>query len=245
MKSLQSLKVRKIGSRFNLLMALMCLMITKNSSAMMTDEVLVKETRYSNVSIHTIDVNAIGKVVLKKGSETKVEVETDESSQPKIITTCKSGKLKIYTKKGEKSADVIVYITLKEDVKCLLHAVGLIASEGVLDLKQVTIDAKAVGEIALSLTSTRFELKGEAIGKVRLTGSATTSDITAKSVGVYDASELMSKDVHVVMSAVNELKIYATGQLSLAVKACSVVFVKGDPIIDKSSSDQTLTIQKI
>jgi hypothetical protein len=109
---------------------------------MMTDVMLVKETRYSNVSIHTINVDAIGKVVLKKGSETKVEVETDESSQSKIITSCKSGKLKIYTKKGEKSSDVIVYITLKEDVKCILHAVGKIESEGVLDINQVIVEAK-------------------------------------------------------------------------------------------------------
>lgn len=215
-------------------------------SETMSEAAVIRETRFSSIPIKTIDVNVIGTIVLKKGVETKVEIEADEKSLKNVITSCSNGKLKISTKKGTQTTSTTVFITVTdEDLKCILKAVGTLKTEGMLSLNSLSIEANAVGTIDALLECTKFTLEGKSIGTVHLSGSSNHFSVSVQSVGTFRAVDLVCQEVDFKASAIDSPQIRADLKLILAVKACPIVFLRGEPTIDKSESAANLKIEKI
>jgi hypothetical protein len=168
-------------------------------------------------------------VQLIEGTETKVELTGDRSSEVELVN--KNGELKIRMPldkllKGEEIT-AIVYFKRIDVVEASEGA--YVSSPVVFDGINFSVNAKEGAEIKLTLDVKKATVKASSGGVVRLTGKAQNQDIVVTSGGIVKASALEGEQTVVAVNAGGEADVTATELVEAKTRAGGTITIYGNP----------------
>jgi len=208
------------------------------------DQVL-SEVRYQGVTIQNVKIDVIGTVIIQKGTETKVEIQANEESLKNVVSKHAGKTLNVHTKKGSKTSQTVLYITLSdESVNLMINTVGKVIVSDKLMLQSLKMDVNTVGSIQMNIEGTDLTIKGKAIGSVELEGSVKKMHVDVLSVGSFKSTNLICNELDFNIGAITTAEIYAKEHLTLGVKACSLIKLKGEPTIVNDKNNPLIKIEK-
>ena len=219
---------------------------TSYSQEVKSEHSVANEIRYTGVAIKNVKIDVIGTVILIKGNETKVVIEADKESLKNIVSKHVGNTLSVHTKKGSSTSQTVLYLTLSdENIKMDINTVGKIIVADKLLIESLKMDVNSVGSIRLNSVGNDLTIKGKSIGSIELMGLVRKLNVDVLSIGSFKSSDMICNDLVFKIGAITSAEIYAKERLTLSVKACSIIKLKGDPILVQDKNNPLIKIEKI
>jgi len=190
------------------------------------------DNTYPITSFSEMEVKGYFEVILTQGMEEKVSIEIDEKAREYVLVENKGNKLIINNsveKGAKKTKKMIVHVTLKDLKSLTAEGVGKIRSESQLNLDDLSIVVKSVGNVELDLKCNVLNLNHAGVGDIKLKGQSKQSEFTYSGVGNIEAFDLISEEVKVRHSGVGKTDVNATEKLSVTSSGIGSVNYKGNP----------------
>lgn len=185
-----------------------------------------------------IEVSGPFEVILVKGNEGEITVETDENLHEILDVEVVGNSLKIAIQQGKeikKYKELIVKVPVTHVDEISLTGSGDIRSK--LDLESERMDVKLTGsgdiELELECNTLTSTLTGS--GDIVLSGTTIDADYTLTGSGDYSCFNMKAKNVDAVISGSGDIELYAEGRLSAYVSGSGDIAYKGNPKNQKAN----------
>jgi len=184
---------------------------------------------------HGISVSTGIDLYISQKNIEEVVVEADQDDMDKIITAVEGGILKIYIKEKSwlkinwSNAKRKVYVSVKEIDKLYASAGSDVASESLLKLKNLDVDASSGSDIRLELEAESVNVESSSGSDILLKGEVNHLQANASSGGDIDASNLHSKKCSASTSSGSDISVYVTGELSASASSGGDISYSGNP----------------
>lgn len=200
-------------------------------------------------------------IIINQDEKEEIVVRTNENLQEYIMTEVKDGKLKIYVKEDYqiRFADekkVLVSFTQLEALYCSsgadIHAnsdihtndftikssSGADINLGVVNAKNVEIDASSGADIKLQLFAETLDAKSSSAGDIKISGQAAEASLSASSGADIKGDGLEVKKCTATASSGGDVSIHVTEELTKgSASSGGDVRISGQPkILDISES---------
>lgn len=169
-------------------------------------------------------------ILLKKGDQSYVRINTDENLLAFIDTEVHGGVLEITQQKkliSKKKIKLIVnYVNLDE-----LRAMGatLIKNEGYLDSEDLKIRMDGAGIIDLKIQCDDLEVVVSGAGILKLAGEVQTQDLNLTGAGKLEAFDLESTSCTISVGGIGGAEIFVTEKLDAKIEGIGGIEYVGDP----------------
>lgn len=192
---------------------------------------VVKQSR------NTGDFNGISlagdmKVKLSLGSNTAVQVETDENLQDYIITEVKNGSLYISTKNHydvRSKKDVVVYVSVKKIEDVQISGSGSLKSDELIPSGgnfEVAVSGSGDCKMMVSADKTNANISGS--GSIVLAGTTGQLDVKIAGSGNYKGFDMTSKNAKISISGSGDAETNVSEKLDAAISGSGNVLYKGN-----------------
>jgi hypothetical protein len=182
-----------------------------------------------------ISLKGSGKVILTKGENQNVQVNTDENIMPHIQTELKNGKLVISHERNNLRPTVLEFhITVANLEGVSISGSGDINGNDEFNSDNFYADIAGSGDIAIKVSANRLESNISGSGSIYLTGSTNSYDATITGSGDVDAFELRARDSSVVITGSGNCRISVSDKLQVKITGSGDVLYKGYPEIDQT-----------
>jgi hypothetical protein len=182
-----------------------------------------------------ISLKGSGKVILTKGENQNVQVNTDENIMPNIQTELKNGKLVISHERNNLRPTVLKFhITVANLEGVSISGSGDINGNDEFNSDNFYADIAGSGDIAIKVSANRLESNISGSGSIYLTGSTNSYDATITGSGDVDAFELRARDSSVVITGSGNCRISVSDKLQVKITGSGDVLYKGYPEIDQT-----------
>jgi hypothetical protein len=184
-------------------------------------------------SFREVHVSGGFDVVLKKGNNESVNIESSNIDLDKILTEVENNKLKISLKKGNyRNVDVKLVVTYK-DLEAI-HSSG--SSEIVCntDIKASNFSLHNSGSGNVKLTSINtdsFEVHNSGSSNINVAGTAKRQSYQISGSSKINAFDLKSEEAKVSISGSGDVNISVSQNLEASVSGSGDIRYKGDPNI--------------
>jgi hypothetical protein len=182
-----------------------------------------------------ISLKGSGKVILTKGENQNVRVNTDDNIMPHIQTEVKNGKLVISHERNNLRPTVLKFhITVANLEGVSISGSGDINGNDEFNSDNFYADIAGSGDIAIKVSANRLESNISGSGSIYLTGSTNSYDATITGSGDVDAFELRAQDSPVVITGSGNCRISVSDKLRVKITGSGDVLYKGYPEIDQT-----------
>ena len=182
-----------------------------------------------------ISLKGSGKVILTRGENQNVRVNTDDNIMPHIQTEVKNGKLLISHERNNLRPTVLKFhITVANLEGVSISGSGDINGNDEFNSDSFYADIAGSGDIAIKVSADRLESNISGSGSIHLSGSANSYDTTITGSGDVDAFELRARDSSVVITGSGNCRISVSDTLRAKITGSGDVLYKGQPQISQS-----------
>jgi hypothetical protein len=165
-----------------------------------------------------------------------VSVRIDANLQDIMTTTVENGVLVLRaTKSFCTRAMPSATIALPRFLGATIAGVGDLTVTGVTGADAVALVNDGVGDLDFAGTTAGLSLDVSGVGAVKLAGRTTKLDITASGVGDIDASGLTSVDATLNLSGIGDVRISASGSVTVTADCIGDVAVSGGARVPSGS----------
>ena len=176
-----------------------------------------------------------GKVILTKGENQNVRVNTDDNIMPHIQTEVKNGKLVISHERNNLRPTVLKFhITVANLEGVSISGSGDINGNDEFNSDNFYADIAGSGDIAIKVSANRLESNISGSGSIYLAGSTNSYNATITGSGDVDAFELRARDSSVVITGSGNCRISVSDKLRVKITGSGDVLYKGQPQISQS-----------
>lgn len=186
-------------------------------------------------AFNQISLRGSGKVILTRGENQNVRVNTDANIMPHIQTVVKNGKLLISHDKNNLRPTVLKFhITAANLEGVSISGSGDINGNDEFNSDSFYADIAGSGDITLKVNANRLESNISGSGSIYLAGSTNFYDATITGSGDVDAFELQARESSVVITGSGNCRISVSDKLRAKVTGSGDVLYKGRPQISQS-----------
>lgn len=181
-----------------------------------------------------LELDGVFNVYIQQGEKVGVSVETDENLHDYVIVEGRGDKLKIDTKRRvniRKKNRLNVYVTVQDLERLIISGVGNVQTENTLQLKDLDLRIKSVGNVELDLEADNLEGDFDSVGNIRLSGKIGKADIRNGGVGKLAAYDLENETLNLKASGVGKTEVYASKEIAIKSSGVGNVYYKGDAVI--------------
>lgn len=232
------MKQKRIWGAAALLTIPTLFLLTSCDPALRGDGPLVTETRDAE-NFNGIDVALSGNVLVKAGSEFKVEVTVEESILPYLVTRVESDSLlHVYFSRNVKDVDGLeVVVTLPEMKLLRLSGSAEVITQGIFDGNAIDLEVSGSGEIRtadMRYDNIGVQLSGS--GKIDLNGE--TDELYGKisGSGQVDALGCPTREAGFQISGSGSAKVDVSEFLKARISGSGDIYYRGNPQIDSEIS---------
>ncbi|PSK99275.1 head GIN domain-containing protein [Cecembia rubra] len=180
-----------------------------------------------------LKVSGIINLYLSQGDSESLRVEGDKQWVEQLKVEQRGNLLSIRLKEGQKSwgknEKIEVYLQLKDLSELEFEGAGQIKTSSLLDLDELLITGKGVGNIVLELDAELLEAKLNFVGNMELKGFSRELLIENEGVGNIDASQLICQKVELASSGIGMIAVHAEEELIMNVSGIGSVSYTGNP----------------
>jgi hypothetical protein len=182
-----------------------------------------------------ISLKGSGKVILSRGENQNVRINTDDNIMPHIEIRVKNGKLIIsHESKILRPTVLTFYITVASLEGVSISGSGDITGNEEFNSVSFYADIAGSGDIAIKVSANRLESSISGSGSIYLSGSANSYDATITGSGDVDAFELHTRDSSVVITGSGNCRISVSDKLKAKITGSGDVLYKGHPQVSQS-----------
>ena len=182
-----------------------------------------------------ISLKGSGKVILTKGENQNVRVNTDDNIMPHIQTEVKNGKLLISHERNNLRPTVLKFhITVANLEGVSISGSGDINGNDEFSSDNFYADIAGSGDIAIKVSVNRLESDISGSGSIYLAGSTNSYDATITGSGDVDAFELRARESSVVITGSGNCRLSVSDKLRAKITGSGDVLYKGQPQISQS-----------
>ena len=183
-----------------------------------------------------IRLEGMGKVEIKQGGRSAIEVITDDNIQSSIETEVKSGKLIISHGRGRnlRPTRLSFTIAVKDLEGISVAGSGQASCDHKLVSDHFFAEISGAGDITLAVETARLESDISGSGSIYLSGSANTYDARITGSGDVDAFDLQTGDSSVVITGSGNCRVRVSDNLQAKITGSGDVLYKGEPRISQS-----------
>lgn len=155
----------------------------------------------------------------------------------KKLQIVQTGDLLELTLDGEESGALFDRDELQIDLditdlsEVTFDGVGNIKSSGSLEVGELLIGGKGVGNISLELDAQKLDVKLNFVGNMSLKGKSNEMKLVNEGIGNIDASSLIVQNVNLTSSGIGAVSVHCEGELTLKVDGIGVVNYTGNPTL--------------
>jgi hypothetical protein len=188
-------------------------------------------------------------VMIKKGSQFSVIVETDDNLLKYIETEVSNGRLSIRRESNiniESSKRVKVYVTMPEIDGLYASSSSDLLVTGDFKGDELDIDVSSSAEVEVNFTGAKVTVEGSSSGRVRLAGSADRLVAALSSSSRVEAQKFTTKHLKAKASSSGKISVGVTEEIEANVSSSGQVNYSGSPqkvFSDASSSGKVRKIE--
>ena len=173
------------------------------------------------------------KVILKKSSETKAIIVTQNCEPSEVSTEIEGGTLKVKFKKSGwrvvKNRRATVTVHYKNLEQLDVSSGANISSENIIVARELDVNASSGGSLSTRVEAGRLDVDVSSGGEVELSGQADAQNIDVSSGGVYKGHDLKSKSANADASSGGVARIWVTEALIADASSGGAIDYKGKP----------------
>ncbi len=192
---------------------------------------LKKETRPAS-GYTSISSSGAWDVMVAYGESNSIQVEGDENLLEYISTKVEGGKLSIKTTKNvnlRSRNKITIYVSLTRLTGVSLSGSGDIIGDGKFSNDGTTVfNVSGSGNIKMTVNKLNdVDVGVSGSGKVRLSGSANSLDVSISGSGNADCGDLICEDAHAQVSGSGNIKINANKSVDATISGSGNVSYRG------------------
>lgn len=232
------MKQKRILSALTLLSLPTLHLFTSCDPALRGEGPLVSETRDVD-NFSGVDVALSGDVLVKAGSEFKVEVTAEESILPYLVTRVESdSSLHVYFSRNVKDVDGLeITVTMPELTLLRLSGSGQVLTQGVFDGNVIDLELAGSGEIrSADLQYDNIGVQVSGSGKIDLNGACDEFYGQISGSGEVDALNCPVREAGFQVSGSGSAKVDVSEFLKARISGSGDIFYRGNPQIDSEIS---------
>lgn len=186
-----------------------------------------------------ISYSGLGSIILEKSDSFSIEVQSKMDIVDHILFEIRKEQLYVRMKDpvevGLKSLlalkmpDIQVIIRFETLNEIIHKGVGKIFSRGVLELPELTVENRGVGEMSLNVSTGKLRSTLEGVGNLSLSGKASQHDCHLTGTGKIEAHHLHAVDCNVVSNGVGSVEVYASESIKAELKGMGKIVYHGQP----------------
>ncbi|WP_291787514.1 head GIN domain-containing protein [Cecembia sp.] len=178
-------------------------------------------------------VSGIINLNLSQGDSESLRVEGDSKWVDQLKVEQRGDLLSISLKEGQtswgKNEKIEVFLQLKDLRELEFEGAGQIKTSSMLDLDELFISGKGVGNIVLELEAEMVKAELNFVGNMELKGFAREFRLENEGLGNIDASKLISQKVDLTSSGIGKIAVHAEEELQMNVSGIGSVSYTGNP----------------
>jgi hypothetical protein len=169
-------------------------------------------------------------VHLRNGTDTYVQINTDENLLSFIDTEIRDGILIITQQKkliSKKKIELVINYVDLEVIRVM--GAALIKNEGYLRAEDLEIRMEGAGVIDLKIMSDNLQVVLSGAGMVKLDGEVVRQDLSLTGAGKLEAFELESRECKISVGGLGSAEIFVTDRLEASIEGIGGIEYAGDP----------------
>jgi hypothetical protein len=199
------------------------------------DGAVVTESREVG-SFGKIEVDSVGKIVIKKGDTRSVSVTLDGNLLPAYETVAKDGTLRLGFKSGTsvtKLTSLVVEVVTPELSGLDVSGAAEIEFER-FSSESFALSMSGAGSLSGAIDAGTLWIESSGAAKIALEGKAGKLEIEVSGVANLDMSSLVADDCAVQVSGAGTVTLHAVSRLAVEIAGAATVRYHGAPSITKS-----------
>jgi len=184
-----------------------------------------------------------GKLYIKQGERTSVEVECSADAMNKIDFEMRGDRLRIRNKEqswfswGSSGLnDVKVYVTMRQIEEIGVSGSGDVFGSGLIETGHVNLAVSGSGYMALSLKAEDMSVAISGSGKLKLDGNGEDMDLDISGSGSVSGVELKVVSLNASISGSGKCEIEVSNEIDANISGSGHVYYKGNPEKIRSNS---------
>jgi HEPN domain-containing protein len=180
----------------------------------------------------SIGLDTFARVVLRKGEQESVEIESEYDSGESILVKVESEKLWISTTNLQgRICDATVYITYKKLSGLVVHHVESLTCNEPLETEWLGIVHNGPGNINLAIDVLMLDVTLNKNGNITLSGSADEAKIFNNRTGDFDGKDLETTSAKVILKGSGNVSVQIEDELQTELHGSGNLIVTGSPRI--------------
>ena len=190
-------------------------------------------------AFNSIDAGGSVNVMIQKGDNQTVQIETDENLLEKITTEVSNGVLTVGSKGIKNATKTNVYIVLADLKSINAHGAADVTGESLFEADEFTIEGSGASSVKMDIDVNFLKTKISGAADVTLSGRAKVHKIDVSGAGSLKAKGLVTEDADYMVQGAGDAFLNVTGNLKGESKGAADVKFIGDP----ETSETIRTIQ--
>lgn len=183
-------------------------------------------------SFHAVEAGSAFRVVLQKGAQASVRLETDDNLLPYIETTTNGGVLDISLRGNTSIRNVsrmIAYVTYTNLDLLDLSGAAEAESADVIEADKFTIELSGAARVKLPLRARTLAIDASGASKVHVTGQVESLNCDVSGASRVNLMELEVQRVSADLSGASDLQVNVGQSISADVSGIATLAYKGSP----------------
>lgn len=189
--------------------------------------IMQQETPY-----HQLEISAIDKVILEKGTTQKIEITKGQEYQDLLEINVVNNKL-IINKKPSKNKQIHLKITYTNLNQLKILNLGSVSCTNAITNTNLLVELQNTADANLNIVCDNLKLICSTTSDLILIGQLKTSELEVKNTANLDFTKLFVEQMNLVAKNGANGKIIISGKLSLVIENYASFTVKGSPTIIK------------
>lgn len=184
-----------------------------------------------------VELRGVGKLRIEIGEAESLTIEADDEMLQTIVTEVIGAKLVIKFdpwaafKTWVQSKPVTMTLTARELDSVALTGSGSI--EASIQSERLEIAIAGSGSVRMGVQVTELSVAVSGAGDVTLAGRADRQDVRISGSGTYDAADVVSDAVSIVIGGAGRVKVHANERLDVQIGGAGTVLYKGSPHVEQ------------
>ncbi|GIZ15031.1 DUF2807 domain-containing protein [Capnocytophaga catalasegens] len=194
----------------------------------------------SNEQTETRSIKGYSKILIEGGFEViltdeaqgEIKVVANQEILSWIHTKLEGNTLHCYLdskKKIQKLKKITIYIPSQAIDGVNLIGTGIIKTDKMLVLDQLTCLLNGAGKMNLTIKTTNLTASLKGSGSIHLDGTSESSNLKIRGVGSINTENLISENVNVSLHGVGSITTYAEKNITGELKGIGTLNIKGNP----------------
>jgi hypothetical protein len=180
-----------------------------------------------------VKLDGIGEVIIRRGDDQRVIVETDRNLLDYIDTDVHNGLWTIdFERCVRRVTRLTVYITLPEVDRVIVSGSGSIVGEDLFFGDELEATLSGSGSIEFEFEGNKVDASIPGSGYIDLFGTTDFMDVYVSGSGDVRAFDMISQECDVFISGSGDVRVYVEEFLKVRISGSGDVLYKGHPDLD-------------